>query len=255
MNCPDAMQLAVIVFKLKLNIPLSRDEEVLRHHVDACGECRGALKQTVETVQGLAEHAGDTGQEACLDQNTLAEYLDDVLPAAHRESAEAHLAGCGQCRSQLTDAFQALNTLEPDTGPLEILIRVAKFGLKIITPPAPGFSPLAASAQAMLGPATEGAVVQWRQRLREADLLVTAERGEGDHISLSFGIDAFSSPWHGARLTLRQDGAMMQSENFPDSGSLTLHNLGLETYEVEIAFGTGESHTFLISLALDLWSD
>jgi tetratricopeptide (TPR) repeat protein len=89
-------------------------------------------------------------ESACLAPELLARYLDDRLSGDERESVEAHLASCDDCREVLVVSFRAGEALDLDAS---------------VTPAAPATTPPATTASAPTAPAP-AAVIPIREDRR-----------------------------------------------------------------------------------------
>jgi hypothetical protein len=100
----------------------AQEAGAIRLHLAACARCRDeavsleALEKGLRAVvlaQDEATHAGSS----CLGTDLFAAYLEGSLTDAERESAEKHLAGCRECREELTDASDRLSMVAQSLRP------------------------------------------------------------------------------------------------------------------------------------------
>ncbi|HMC57018.1 MAG TPA: zf-HC2 domain-containing protein [Gemmatimonadaceae bacterium] len=76
------------------------DGRVARH-VATCERCQGDVTELREVAATLAasDSADAAPTAACLDELTIADVVDGVLPDARRHEVNTHLAHCARCRS------------------------------------------------------------------------------------------------------------------------------------------------------------
>jgi anti-sigma factor RsiW len=84
--------------------------EAIARHVSACPACGAELRRLREAAGALRSVATPSGAdaEACLDELTIASFVDGELPAAERPDVMAHLAGCPRCRAQVASVGRLL---------------------------------------------------------------------------------------------------------------------------------------------------
>lgn len=82
----------------------------IRRHVSKCARCQGEIAQLTETAGALFSGLSPRPdpEKACLDDLTVAQLTEGTLDPDLRESAVAHLLGCGDCRQRVAEVASLL---------------------------------------------------------------------------------------------------------------------------------------------------
>lgn len=86
------------------------DVEIARHVRD-CPDCRaavGGLQRSAEVLQRQRAFARLVATEDCLDEMTVAEFVDGRLDPEARAPVVAHLLTCARCRSMVVETSRAV---------------------------------------------------------------------------------------------------------------------------------------------------
>lgn len=81
---------------------LGGDDPALARHVAACAACEGELariREMTETLREAVVAERATGTPDCLDELTIADFVDGRLSAESRAPVVAHLLACARCRA------------------------------------------------------------------------------------------------------------------------------------------------------------
>lgn len=286
-SIPDA-DLAELAFAVANGEALPPDKAELARRIGLSqADAPPALDDYLRVIGLLKSARGCPDQERtaeCLDDARLAGYLDGTLDAGARAAAEDHLGRCDHCLSQLAGLADALAELRIDgaydaddierpapPSLFEYVVEIARAvrgaakGLRLLTHPEEGFTLLEPHPVPVLGPAAPGtageiahALAQdtcaWIQFFHGCDLAFTLVRlddagaGGRGRVNACLTLSASSRPVPGARLTLRREGRILQSECFSETGSLSLLNLDAGIYECELDLPSLEKVHFTLNL-------
>lgn len=185
---------------------------------------------------------------ACLDDNTLAEFVDGVLTKVERESAEQHLACCHACLHNAAHLAELAAELAPARPMLQVVLGVARRGLELLQRPLEGFAEQSLQPVMVLGGETEARAARgWTLSAEgmDADFLAVADE---DAIAVSVQLHRAGEPVKQSRVTLRCDEVMLESSPVPASGALTFYQLSPGRYTLEITPQEGRPVEFALQL-------
>lgn len=135
---------------------------------------RAEFLKTLQAFEQLRWNAGCgpcSNLERCLDENTLAEFVDGVLPESEMPRVERQLAHCGGCLSKAVALVQLTQELTPAPRWPEVVIGIARRGMHILSAPFEGFAEQALQPVAVLSDGEQEPVAR---RWQVADHGVTA---------------------------------------------------------------------------------
>lgn len=200
------------------------EARALAGHLEACGECRLALKQ-LEAVRALlravppealpggfearihaAIEALDGGTLGCEDvQERLSDRLEGALPAAELASVEAHLEGCADCRLQATqlEAVKALLRAVPREalpGGFEARVHTALEALPsdgaqtspLVAAPVPTRRRISWPSAAVGAVAAAAMLVFWHVQPTNLPRIETAAVSANTNVAVNIGFDVAS---------------------------------------------------------------
>ncbi|MBI4558097.1 MAG: zf-HC2 domain-containing protein [Candidatus Hydrogenedentes bacterium] len=258
MECPQNERLVEFSFQAIHAEAATREFRALAAHLEVCPTCEEQVSDYVKLIRRvrrvLADSKATPEAGPCLDDNTLAEYLDGVLGGTRRDEAEAHLAQCRTCLRQLIELSDLMEEVKTAHGTLPtIVLGLVRGGLKLLSWPETGFAPLALEPVRVLGPVADDTkdtqnVCAWTQNLGELRLAATAIYSSPQRIDLALTATTPAGPAAEARLTLRCADTILQAERLSSSGQIVLHNLEPATYEIELVPRNDAPHAFQLTL-------
>lgn len=255
MKCPDRSALAELAFATINGERRQGESAHVESHVGECKTCRNVFENYVRTVERLktslcARGAAVRRTGGCLDDNTLAAFVDRALSADARQQVENHLARCGFCAGQVVELAELTDDFagEKRSG-FRCVLGLAKRGLRLLQHPANGFRNLSVQPVPSLGPESAGVFVEacaWRQRAGNVSLQFTAVRLGNGEVNLSVRAE------HGfeedAVLNMRRGGGMLHSDRLPAGGSVTIRGLEAGDYELAVSCASGETAQFELGI-------
>lgn len=234
--------------------------------VDRCNKNpdeKELLESYIKTAGLLSEltHArdGKIPKPECLDDNDLADFVDNALDTRDLGRIEHHLAHCAYCRGELITLHRTLRIVQKSVPDIvEFVLRVARKGVELLRFPPVGFSSVQLSPAPVLGvPENENqeklpAACAWKQVIEPFEVDFSAVHVDDDHVDLRLSILLHASPGQGTYLTLYKDGRLIQSEQVSADGRINLHNLQCGRYDAELSNSAGASTRFQIKLVSDI---
>jgi hypothetical protein len=205
-------------------IPLEQRAELLKR------------AQDFETLRGRLRTMRHDDGITCLDENTLAEFVDGVLPVHQATEAERHLAVCGACLHDAVELAHLCSEIAPEARWPEVVIGMAQRGLRLLSQPFQGFTEHALQPVPVMGPegdapaakswsATDGGVTA------HYTMVMQDERTVSLAVRFSREADALSN----ARLALRMEECLIEAQPLAESGEHNFWQLtpGRDTVELE----------------------
>ncbi len=182
----------------------------------------------------------------CLDDDTVAAYVDDALVPRARVAAEVHFAQCPSCLEQLSELAGLVREAPASYEPRSILtyvLEIARQGIRLLSHPEGGFSLLEPAPVAVLGSESKCSEAQkcctWRQYFGVYSVLISVVQANEERVDVSLAVSRDSEPVPKARITLRRDDHIVQSESTPESGRVCLLSLETGVYECEVRLPNG----------------
>lgn len=206
------------------------------------------LVASINALQGHLACADCQQGVACLDDNTLAEFVDGVLPPEAVPTVERQLAQCGACLHKALELARITHELAPRRVWPEVVVAFARRGLRILAKPAEGFQPLALQPLALMGPDLDAAAQRWTQTHGEIEGVFTLSVDASGSVTAQVGFSCEGKPVSGGRVALRMDDLLLESLALPESGEHTFWGLTPGRYLIELE-ATGLAPA---SFALDL---
>lgn len=255
-TCPQQEQIADVAFALQENSPRTSKSDAVLSHARACETCRKLLEQyrnVIELAQrALVRQAPNRPTAECLNEDTLAGYVDGVLKPREQDLAERHMARCIYCLNRLVELSKLMSQATAP-GLVEFVLGIAGAGLRLLTYPEEGFALLRTEPVPVLDtrPADTGKrrkVQTWTQQLDDITVTFSAVHVDAMRVSLTLRAARGSAPLAGAQLTLCCGGLLVQSQPLPEEGATTLENLEPNPYECSISDRTGQEIAFALIL-------
>jgi anti-sigma factor RsiW len=99
------------------------DRLSLEQHLQTCSACAARMAEISEEWVTLCRALDQAAapHEKCVEENTLAQYLDRALDAAEHETVEKHLATCRACQARLVNIYSELRQLLEPGAEAEIV--------------------------------------------------------------------------------------------------------------------------------------
>lgn len=193
------------------------------------------LVASISALQGRLACAGCRQGSACLDDNTLAEFVDGVLPPGALPMVERQLAQCGGCLHKALELARLTSELAPRPAWPEVVVACARRGLRILAKPAEGFQPLALQSLPLMGQDTDASTAQrWTQAQGEIEGVFTLSVDDSGGITAHVGFTREGKPVSGGRVALRMDDLLLESLALPESGEHTFWGLTPGRYLIEL---------------------
>lgn len=186
--------------------------------------------------------------ESCLDDNTLAEFVDGVLQREALHAVERQLAVCGGCLRKAVDLADLTRELAPAPHWTGVVLGLAERGLRVLSKPLESIRfealvPVAALAGATAAPQAQ----RWMVAHGSINATFTMTAESNGCVSLHARFERDGRPLSPARLGLRLDDLLLEAHPLPDSGEATLWHLAPGRYQVEIE-SAGEAAFFALEL-------
>ncbi|MCC6144087.1 MAG: hypothetical protein IT368_09795 [Candidatus Hydrogenedentes bacterium] len=243
MTCPDTAELVALAVALANDEGASGEQLALLEHCGACPDCQRALQEIRALVQQFRASRRDASPGACLSDNVLAEMVDGVLTPVEQETAERHLAHCGKCLTEYVDLAKLVGELAAPR-PAEVVLRLFHKGLRLL-----GNVELSSMRPVqVLDDRLEEQASRWIQRHEDLALEFTAYHTSLYTLNLAVAVQERGSLQAPLRLNLRKDKHLFQSEMLPETGSLTIEDLGTGVYQVQVLGAAGNSASFDLRL-------
>lgn len=209
----------------------------MRVHIQSCETCSHLFATHLAITRGLDGVARETADEdvrrECLDENALAEFIDDVMSEDERDGAMRHLMQCQDCVSQLSALATSLQSAEPSIWSY-VFRRVAD-GLELLLHPEDGFTLVSHKPAVVLeANAQAPTVYSWIQQTGECSVQFDLQELEHGMYSVQLAVSQQEAASGQSRLIVRVDGDIVQAQPLPESGKIRLDDLTAQTYEIEI---------------------
>lgn len=185
----------------------------------------------------------------CSDENTLAEFVDGVLHDAELAAVERQLAQCKGCLEHALALAKITQEITPATPWREVVVGIARRGLRIISAPLEGFSELTLQPVAMLAPATEApAARRWEVESHGITATFTLLLHEGGGVSLRMAFAREGTSIQKGQVGLRLNDALLEAHPLTNSHELEFIHLEPGTYTVELTLPDAEGAAFPLVL-------
>ncbi len=79
-------------------------EEILTH-IKKCNECHRKFIKIKKIINNLFENKIANKKNACLDENLIAGYVDNLLPPALKKKVETHIMKCPYCFNLIIELY------------------------------------------------------------------------------------------------------------------------------------------------------
>lgn len=228
------------------------DAKVQLHRAGVPASEHDDFLRIARSFRALREHAHCsecTDREACLDDNTLAEFVDGVVPEHMLPEVEQKLAHCGACLHKALELAHLANELAPPPSLPAVVIAFVKQGFKILSHPLQGFDALELQPVAMMsGEDGQARARCWSQVQGDYQGVFTMAADKAGAVSLHVRFLRNGSPAAGSRIALRSQDLLLESQMLPESGEHFFLNLSPAPYAVEVEDELGSTASFLIAL-------
>lgn len=169
------------------------------------------FQRAVGILEALRQSAGCVDCDACVDENTLAEFVDGVLEAEEQSAVERQLAVCGSCLNNALTLAQLAHELVPGASLKEVVLGIARRGLHFVTAPLEGFSELALEAVPSLSTATTGSAARrWRVEENGIVATFTVTLEDGDLVAMSVGFEKDGQALRSGQVALRAEDLLLE---------------------------------------------
>jgi len=173
--------------------------------------------------------------QACLDENTLAEFVEGAVPADELPLVERQLAQCGNCLRKAVELAQWTRELAPEPHWTEVVLGMASRGLRMLSAPASGFVSLNLQPVSVMSGAEEAPGAQsWSVTQGELDAVFTMTVEGPGLVALQTRLSHRGAPPASARMTLSLEGLMLESQLLPGDGEHTFWHLTPGRYTLEV---------------------
>lgn len=112
MNCPSLDNLVEAAFHRVNGEKSSGDLSSTINHARTCSSCATLLAEYVAAITAARRVLASASQTAtagpCLDDNTLAAFIDHALDSDLRDHVDRHLVQCDRCLRQLIELGEVL---------------------------------------------------------------------------------------------------------------------------------------------------
>jgi len=95
----------------------------IKDHLRACPDCAARFEQACKETNALRAALtarADSPETACVDEETLALYLDRGLDEADHDAVETHLVQCRSCQRVLVAMYRELRVVADPDAPLDL---------------------------------------------------------------------------------------------------------------------------------------
>lgn len=217
----------------------------------------GLAKQAASTFLGAlsvldkVRHTDGPGNcgHICADENTLAEFVDGILHGAELAVVEQQLAQCKDCLEHALALAKITQELTPATPWREVVVGIARRGLKIISAPLEGFSELTLQPVAMLAPATEAPVARrWEVESHGITATFTLLLHESGGVALRVAFERDGVTIQKGQIGLRMDDTLLEARPLTDGREIEFIHLEAGTYTVELTLPGAEGAAFPLVL-------
>lgn len=246
---PHHLDLALTMAALPGDAP---DREQLLNRAGLQDGQRKAFLKTLQVFEKMRLEAGCASCEdanACLDANTLSEFVDGVLSEEAKPLVERQLAHCGACLGKAVALAQLTHELTPAPRWPEVVLGLARRGVHFITAPLTGFAEHTLQPVAvMAGETPEVAARQWTLLDRGIVGVFTLTQEEGGLAGLSVRFERDGSPLTRGRVELRLDDALLESHPINSGEARAFWHMETGQYRVDVLLSPDEGATFGIAL-------
>lgn len=208
-------------------------------HVESCEGCSRLFAThlaVARAVDGFSRVPAERElRRDCLDENALAEFVDNVMTENERDDAMHHLTRCQDCVSQLSGLATSLRSAEPST--LSYVFKRVRDGLDLLLHPEEGFTLVSHEPAVVLEANAQGlSVYSWLQQTGDYSVQFDLQELENGSYSVQLTLSQQEASSDQARLIVRVDGNIVQAQPLPASGKTRLDGLSAQTYDIEIVF-------------------
>jgi hypothetical protein len=246
---PQHLDLALTLAALPGDAP---DREQLLHRAGLQDGQRKAFLKTLQVFEKMRLDAGCATCEdtnACLDANTLSEFVDGVLSEEAKPFVERQLAHCGACLGKAVALAQLTHELTPAPRWPEVVLGLARRGVHFITAPLTGFAEQTLQpVPVMAGEAPEVVVRQWTLQDRDIVGVFTLTQEEDGLAGLSVRFERDGAPVTRGRIELRLDDTLLESHPISSGEERAFWHLESGQYRVDVLLSADEGATFGIVL-------
>ena len=207
------------------------------------------LAQDFARLRGKLPSMRHDNGNACLNDNTLAEFVDGVLPTHEAVEAERHLAACGACLHDAVELAQLCSEVAPEARWPEVVIGMAQRGLRLLSQPFQGFAEHALQPVPVMGAEVDSPAAKcWSATDGEITAYYTMVMQGERAVSLSVRFSRDGDALENGRLALRMEEALIEAHPLAGSGEHTFWQLTPGRYTVELEAGDALAARFSIVL-------
>lgn len=198
---------------------------------------RAEFLKTLQAFEQLRQSAGCgpcTQVDRCLDENTLAEFVDGVLPESEMPRVERQLAHCGGCLSKAVALVQLTQELTPAPRWPEVVIGIARRGMQILSAPFEGFAEQALQPIAVLSDNNQEPVARrWQVADHGVTATFTMVVEESGTASLRVNFARAGQAVTEGQVGLRLDDALVESRPLKGAEEEVFHHIEPGHYVLE----------------------
>lgn len=241
-------------FELALLLASEPGEPAADTLLDAGIPCQrhADFREVVQALRALREAAGCAGcndAAGCLDDNLLAEFVDGALPPEERDAVEHRLAHCAGCLRKAVALAELAHELLPAPGLAEVVVGMARRGLRMLSYPGSDFTLHALRPVPVLSALEETALAQrWSVTHGGITATFTLIAEEEGMATLELALERDGAPITHGHIALRQDDHLLESLPLPAEGGVVFRNLSPARYLLEWEDFEGDHARFALDL-------
>ncbi len=203
------------MFELALSVsglqPASPEREALVARAGLGAVQKQQFLRTLGTFDALRESVTCVDCNSCVDDNTLAEFVDGVLEETELAVVEQRLAHCGACLRNAVFLAQLAHELAPATPWKEVVLGIARRGLRFVTAPLDGFAELTLQPVPALATATASAR-RWTMEDNGVSATFTVTLEEGGMVAMTMGFEHANQVLRAGRVALHADDILVEMQ-------------------------------------------
>ncbi|MBI2422686.1 MAG: zf-HC2 domain-containing protein [Candidatus Hydrogenedentes bacterium] len=236
MPCPDSETLMELAIGAATGVAQhSAGDAAIHAHLASCAPCTSAYSEWLLVAQAGRQAVAAPGSAGeCPDENSLAEYLDGILPGLERRALELHFAACPPCLRQLCEVHSLLAEAQRATAPHKIALQWLKEGLRLVSAAADVFTPVTLNPAPVLWGREMPDALAWDMAQDGYHLRIALQHSGPARLNLHLALQLDGAPAPGPRILLRHGGAILESRVMDELGSASFLGLEAANYDVEI---------------------
>ena len=169
-----------------------------------------AFLDSVRVFDAIRANTGCAGCDNCVDDNTLAEFVDGALEAEELAQVEQRLAACGQCLRNAVSLAQLAHEVIPATPWKTVILGIARRGVQILSAPLEGIAELTLQPVPVMSAVASSTARRWQIEDGGITATFTVTLEEGGYVGLSAGFEHQGTALQGGQVLLRADGQLVE---------------------------------------------